>query len=92
VSEATEKQSKLWSITVISGEGDEETVEINEHNHLQQLLQKGVKELYGETAKADDYDLVINGVTQTNLQATLTEAGLQNDSEVTILSKDVNRG
>jgi hypothetical protein len=92
MSEATEKQSKLWSITVVSGEGDDDNVELNENAHLEQLLKKGVKELYGEQANSNEYDLVISGVTQTNPQGTLAEAGLHNEAEVTILSKDVSRG
>jgi hypothetical protein len=85
-------QEHLWTITVAGGEGDEAKVKVNEHAPLHQLLEKGVKELYGDTAKASDYDLVIDGVTQTDPKKKLSEAGLHDGSTVTILSKDVSRG
>ena len=84
--------SHLWKITVVGGEGDEETVQLNEHAHLHQLLGKGVKELYGEAADPDAYDLLIGGAIQEDLKRTLSDTGLSDGSEVTILSKDVSRG
>ena len=92
MSDITEKQGHLWSITVVGGEGDEESVRLNEHAHLSQLLERGVKALYGDAANASDYDVLIGGVIQMDLTKTLAEAGLGDGSEVTILSKDVSRG
>ncbi len=85
-------QEHLWTITVVGGEGDEAEVRVNEHAPLHQLLEKGVKELYGDPANASDYDLVIDGVTQTDQKKKVSEAGLRDGSSVTILSKDVSRG
>jgi hypothetical protein len=89
VAQATER----WTIVVANGEGDTAEVTLNEHAHLRQLLRDGLKALYGTpTPNPDDYDLLIGGGAQEDLDLTLAEAGLRNHAEVVILPKDVSRG
>jgi len=80
-----------WTITVAGGEGDTKSVMVNRHAHIRQLRKEGVEALYGNDVKADDYDVLIDGVVA-NLDSTLEEAGLGNGSEVSVLPKDVSRG
>jgi hypothetical protein len=80
-----------WTITVAGGEGDTDLVELNRHAHIRQLRHHGVRVLYGNSANADDYDLLVDGVVA-NLDATLEDAGLSDGAEATILPKDVSRG
>jgi hypothetical protein len=91
VAQAAQKDNRI-SITVVGGEGDEESVEINENAPLNQLLHKGVKALYGDSADPSAYDLIITGAIQEDLTVKVEDAGLAESSEVTILAKDVSRG
>jgi hypothetical protein len=89
--EAVEAVKKL-TIVVADGEGDTKDVIENEHGTLKHLLRRGLKELVGDHADPAEYDLLINGTIQENLEETLVKAGLKDGSEVVILSKDVSRG
>lgn len=91
MAQAAQKDNRS-TITVVGGEGDEESVEINENAPLSQLLQKGVKALYGDSADPSAYDLIIAGTIQEDLSVKVENAGLSEGSEVTILAKDVSRG
>lgn len=85
-------QQQHWTITVVDQGGDEQHVRENEHAHLDQLLSKGVKALYGEHVTVGDYVLEINGTDQQDLSKTLAAAGLHDHAEVVILPRDVSRG
>ncbi len=41
-------EPKIWKITVVGGEGDTATVEINRDARLHDLLKKGLHALYGD--------------------------------------------
>jgi hypothetical protein len=81
-----------WTIVAADGEGD--TVDLREpkDSRLEHLLRQAVHHLVGAHAKVDDYELLIGGVVQTNLELTLEAAGLHDRAEVVIMLKDVNRG
>jgi hypothetical protein len=85
-------EDNTWTIVAANGEGD--TVELHDakHSRLAHLLLQAVHQLVGAHAKPDDYDLLIAGVVQTNLDLTLEAAGLHDHAEVVIMLKDVNRG
>jgi hypothetical protein len=89
--EAVEAAKKL-TIVVVDGEGDTKDVIENEHGTLKHLLRRGLRELVGDHADPSEYDLLIDGTIQENLEETLIKAGLRDGSEVVILSKDVSRG
>ncbi len=83
----------LASITVADDAGATATIEINPHVKLDQLLRRGLKALYGEPGpNAGDYDLVIGGTIQEDLDRTIADVGLADGSEVAILRKDLPRG
>lgn len=86
------KTNRRWTIIVADGEGDTAEVVENDHGQLDKLLREGLKELVGKHADPSEYDLVIGGTAQDDLNRTLAEAGLHDRSEVVILSKDVSRG
>ena len=93
MTERVAQTTQRWTIVVANGEGDTAEVTLNQHAHLHQLLRDGLKALYGTpTPNPDDYDLLIDGMVQTDLGLTLAEAGLRDDAEVVILPKDVSRG
>jgi hypothetical protein len=81
-----------WTIIAADQDGDTEDLRENEHAHLEHLLRQGVRELVGEHAKPDEYDILIDGTVQEDLSLTLVAAGLHNESEVLILPKNVSRG
>jgi hypothetical protein len=86
-------QPKRWTIEVADQEGDDATLELNEHDELSQLLRNGLDALYGEPHRnPDDFDLVIAGAAVDKLNQTLAQAGLENGSEVVISPKHVGRG
>lgn len=86
------EDSNTWTIVAANGEGD--TVELHEakDSRLEHLRRQAVHDLVGAHAKADDYELLIGGVVQADLDLTLEAAGLHDHSEVVIMLKDVNRG
>jgi hypothetical protein len=93
MTEKVAEATRRWTFVVANGEGDTAEVTLNEHAHLRQLLRDGLKALYGTpTPNPDDYDLLIGGGVQANLDLTLTEAGLRDHAEVVLLPKDVSRG
>ena len=81
-----------WTIIAADQEGDPKSITENEHGHLDKLLREGVRELIGHHANPGDYDLLIAGTVQEDLNRTLVDAGLHDHSEVLILPKDVSRG
>jgi hypothetical protein len=93
MTEKVAEATRRWTIVVANGEGDTAEVRLNEHAHLRQLLRDGLQALYGTpTPNPDDYDLLIGGEVQANLDLSLTEAGLRDHAEVVLLPKDVSRG
>ena len=83
----------LIDVTVIGQEGDEQTVTINPHQHCAQLLREGLKKLYGAPGpNPDEYDLVFDGRVIEPLTQTVAEAGIDNQSTVSILPKTISRG
>lgn len=89
----TAHSDHLVDILVGDSDGDEETIRVNANNPLSVLLQKGLKALHPhEGLNPGDYDLVINGTVQENLDVKVGDAGLHDGSDVSIQSKDVSRG
>jgi hypothetical protein len=83
----------LFDITVTDDAGDVESVSINGHVKLSELLRKGLKALYGEPGPTpSEYVLMVSGVLQEDLDKTLIEAGLASGSEVAILKREIPRG
>lgn len=83
----------LLDITVTDDAGDVESISINAHVKLNELLRKGLKALYGEPGPTPtDYVIVIAGVPQENLEKSLLDAGLASGSEVAILKREIPRG
>lgn len=81
-----------WTITAIADDGEHASIKEDDDGHLRQLLAKAVHVLYGADKNVEDYELVIAGVTQTNLDLTLEQAGLHDGSEVIVQPKDVSKG
>jgi hypothetical protein len=95
VTQATETPAEKKHLTIIVAdqEGDTEKVKLDSTDTLAILLRKGLDELYRKQGKnAADYDIVIAGVVVTDLNQTVTQAGLHDRSEVVIAPKDVSRG
>jgi hypothetical protein len=85
--------NKLLTITVVDDGGNTAELEENAHAPLHQLLHKGLKALFGDPAPRDeDYDLVVGGQTQNDLDKSVAEAGIADGTEVAILRKDMPRG
>lgn len=83
----------LATITVADDAGATATVDVNLHVKLEQLLRRGLKALYGEPGPSpSEYELVIGGTLQEDLDRTLADAGVATGSEVSILRKDLPRG
>jgi len=81
-----------WTIVAVADDGEDVKIEENKHGHLRQLLAKAVRELYGTNHNVDEYELVIDGVTQVNLDLTLEQAGLHDEAEVVVQPRDVSKG
>jgi hypothetical protein len=88
----TTTAQNIWSITAAAADGDEVTLEESPHSVLSHLLGEAVRRLYGDHARVDDYELLIGGTVQTNLQLTLEQAGLHDNAEVVVQPKNVSRG
>jgi len=84
--------SGRWKITAVADDGEHVTIEENKDGLLRRLLTEAVKKLYGEDKKVDEYEIVISGTVQTNLDVTLEQADLHDGSEVVVQPKDVSRG
>jgi hypothetical protein len=82
----------VWTIIAVAGDGGEARLEENPHSLLRHLLIQAVHRLYGAHVNADDYEIVIDGVAQTNLDISLEQAGLHNDAEVVVQPRDVSKG
>jgi hypothetical protein len=81
-----------WSIVAVADDGETASIEVNKHSHLRQLLVKAVNELYGPGHNVDEYELVVGGVKQVNLDLTLEQAGLRDEAEVVVQPQDVSKG
>ena len=91
--ETVTKSRPLIAVIVISQEGDEKTVTINTHQKCKQLLQEGLRALYGTPGpNPDEYDLVFNGIVVEPLDKTIEEAGIADQSSISILPKTISRG
>ena len=84
--------SDRWKITAIADDGEHVTVEENKNGLLRRLLTEAVHKLYGEDKKVEEYEILIDGTVQTNLDVSLEQAGLHDGSEVVVQPKDVSRG
>lgn len=84
--------SDRWKITAIADDGEHVTIEENKDGLLRRLLAEAVKELYGEDKKTEEYEILVNGTVQTNLDVSLEQVGLRDGSEVVVQPKDVSRG
>ena len=84
--------SDRWKITAITDDGEHVTIEENKDGLLLRLLTEVVHKLYGEDKKVEEYEILINGTVQTNLDVSLEQAGLHDGSEVVVQPKDVSRG
>lgn len=82
----------LWTIIAVAADGDEARLEESPHSPLRQLLDRAVHQLYGQAANPGDYEVLINGVVQTDLETSLQQAGLHTDAEVVVQPKDVSKG
>jgi hypothetical protein len=95
VAQSTETSTEKKHVTIIVAdqEGDTEKVKLDSHDTIATLLREGLDELYRKQDKnPNDYDVVIAGVVVTDLNQTITQAGLHDRSEVVIAPKDVSRG
>lgn len=95
MTQAAEKSTEKKHLTIIVAdqEGDTEKVKVDATDTVGTLLREGLDELYPKQNKNDaDYDVVIAGVVVTDLNQTVTHAGLHDRSEVVIAPKDVSRG
>lgn len=91
--ETMTKTRPLIAVIVISQEGDEATVTINTNQKCKQLLQEGLRELYGTPGpNPDEYDMVFNGAVIEPLNKTIDEAGIIDHSSISILPKTISRG
>jgi len=84
--------SDRWKITAIADDGEHVTIEESKDGLLRRLLTEAVKKLYGEDKKVDEYEIVVNGTVQTDLDLSLEQADLHDGSEVVVQPKDVSRG
>ena len=88
----TTAAQSVWTITAVAADGEEARIQESPHSLLNHLLGRAVRRLYGEHATAADYELLISGIVQTNLQLSLEQAGLHDDAEVIVQPKNVSRG
>lgn len=84
--------SQQWKITAVADDGEHVVIAEDKDNVLRRLLIAAVRELYGRDKKVDEYELVIKGTVQTDLDITLEHAGLHDGSEVVVQPVDVSRG
>jgi hypothetical protein len=84
--------SDRWEIIAIADDGEHVAIEENKDGLLHRLLTEAVKKLYGEDKKTEEYEIVITGTVQTNLDVSLEQAGLYDGSEVVVQPKDVSKG
>jgi predicted DsbA family dithiol-disulfide isomerase len=84
--------SDEWKIDAIADDGEQVTIEEHKDGLLHRLLTEAVHKLYGEDKKVDEYEILIDGTVQTNLDVSLVQAGLHDGSEVVVQPKDVSRG
>lgn len=83
---------KRWTIIAVADDGEQASIEESKDGHLRQLLARAVRDLYGPDEDDEQYEIVIGGITQTDLDATLEQAGLHDGSEVVVQPKDVSKG
>jgi hypothetical protein len=81
-----------WAITAIADDGDKASIEENKDGSLRRLLTRAVRDLYGPGKDDEEYEIVIGGVIQADLDATLEQAGLHDGSEVVVQPTDVSKG
>jgi len=80
-------------IKVLGQEGDSKLLDVNVHWHVTQVLDHGLKALYGpQHPSADLYDVVVSGKMIEPLSMTVSEAGIVAGTTVSILPKTVTRG
>jgi len=88
-----ESEDAKIQVTVIGQEGDDSVVTINPHELCAELLRAGLQSLYGHPGpNPDEYKLVFNGGDITPLTQTIAQAGITNDSSVSIQPKQISRG
>lgn len=90
--QTTDNKTNKWTITAADQAGDTVEISENEHTDLDQLLRRAVRELIGQHADPNEYDLLISGTVQEDLGLTLEQARLHDHSEVLVQPKDVSRG
>lgn len=91
-SNAVSHESQIH-VTVLGQEGDDKVVTINPHQPCAQLLRKGLHELYGHPGpNPDEYNLVFNGTTISDLTQSLADAGISDGATVSIQPKTISRG
>lgn len=88
----TTAAQRIWTITAVAADGDEARLEESPHSLLHHLLDQAVRRLYGDHANPADYELLVNGTVQTDLEVSLERAGLHDGSEVVVQPKNVSRG
>jgi len=81
-----------WTITAIADDGDKASIEESEDGSLRRLLTTAVRDIYGPGKDDEKYEIVIGGIVQANLDATLEQAGLHDGSDVVVQPKDVSKG
>jgi hypothetical protein len=81
-----------WTITAVADDGDVASIEEDKDGSLRRLLTRAVRDLYGPGKDDEQYEIVIAGTVQANLDATLEQAGLHDGSEVVAQPKDVSKG
>ena len=80
-------------IKVLGQEGDSKPLDVNVHWHVKQLLDDGLKALYGpQHPSADLYDVVVGGKIIEPLSMTVSEVAIVEGMTVSILPKTVTRG
>lgn len=84
--------SRLWTIVAVATDGDEAQLEESAHSTLSHLLGQAVRRLYGDHAVPGEYEILVNGVVQSDLDVSLEKAGLHDGSEVVVQPKNVSRG
>ena len=81
-----------WTITAVADDGDKASIGETKDRQLRVLLTRAVQDLYGYGKDDEQYEIVIGGVAQTDLDASLEQAGLYDGAEVVVQPKDVSKG
>ena len=78
-------------LVATGAEGDAANINVNMHQHLNQVLREALAALYTPTPDPSGYDIVIDGKV-VDLMSTVEAAGLTDGAEMAVLPKDVSRG